>query len=173
MNRINMNNPNSTPQTLTYHSSMHLSHRQRGALKLRPGPAPTPTAAPAGRVPRIARLMALAIKFQGLIERGEVKDYADLARLGHVTRARVTQIMNLLNLAPDIQEAILFLPLVEGGRDSLKEGRIRPITSQTLWGEQRARWDALAPATLHRPNRASQPTTRVFPSKEGLTGGRT
>src|SRR3712207_3152134 len=33
-----------------------------------------------------------------------------VARLGHVTRARVTQIMNLLNLAPDIQEAILFLP---------------------------------------------------------------
>ncbi len=65
---------------------------------------PKKTAAPAPpRIPRITRLMALAIKFQDMIDRGEVKDYADLARLGLVTRARVTQIMNLLNLAPDLQ----------------------------------------------------------------------
>jgi hypothetical protein len=43
-----------------------------------------------------------------LIQQGVVKDYADLARLGQVSRARITQIMNLLNLAPDIQEPILF-----------------------------------------------------------------
>ena len=59
------------------------------------------------RIPRIARLMALAIKFQDMVDRGEVRDYADLARLGYVSRARITQIMNLLNLAPDIQEHIL------------------------------------------------------------------
>ncbi|GIW55523.1 MAG: hypothetical protein KatS3mg082_1927 [Nitrospiraceae bacterium] len=59
------------------------------------------------RIPRITRLMALAIKCQDMIDRGEVKDYADLARLGFVTRARVTQIMNLTLLAPDIQETIL------------------------------------------------------------------
>ncbi len=45
-----------------------------------------------------------------LIREGVVTDYAELARLGHVTRARVTQIMNLLHLAPDIQETLLFLP---------------------------------------------------------------
>lgn len=45
------------------------------------------------------------------------RDHADLPRLGHVTRARVTQIMNLLNLAPDIQGAILFLLPVKFGRD--------------------------------------------------------
>lgn len=60
------------------------------------------------RIPRVARLMALAIKFQDMVDRREVKDYADLARLGYVTRARLTQIMNLLLLAPDIQEQILF-----------------------------------------------------------------
>ena len=59
------------------------------------------------RIPRITRLMALAIKFQEMVERGEVRDYADLARLGYVTRARITQIMNMLNLAPRIQEDIL------------------------------------------------------------------
>lgn len=59
-------------------------------------------------IPRIARLMALAIKFQNMVDRGEVRDYADLARLGYVSRARITQIMNLMNLAADIQEEILF-----------------------------------------------------------------
>ena len=68
-------------------------------LKLR-GRAKLPMEAAAPRMPRITRLMALAIKFQTMVERGEVRDYADLARLGYVTRARITQIMNLLNLAP-------------------------------------------------------------------------
>ena len=53
--------------------------------------------APAGRVPRISRLMALAIQMQRLIDEGAVRDYAELARLGHVSRARITQIMNLAN----------------------------------------------------------------------------
>src|ERR1700691_723991 len=60
-------------------------------------------------IPRITRLMALAIKFQDMVDRGEVRDYADLARLGFVTRARLTQIMNLMLLAPDIQEEIMGL----------------------------------------------------------------
>ena len=54
--------------------------------------------------------MALAIKLQNMVDCGEVRDYADLARLGYVTRARLTQIMNLLLLAPDIQEHLLSLP---------------------------------------------------------------
>jgi hypothetical protein len=46
-------------------------------------------------IPRIARLMALAIRFEGLVRKGTIRDYADLARRGHVTRARMTQIMKL------------------------------------------------------------------------------
>ena len=69
-----------------------------------------------GRVPRISRLMALAIRFDELIARGDIKNYAQLARLGHITRARVTQIMNLLHLAPDLQEQILLLPRIQAGR---------------------------------------------------------
>lgn len=61
------------------------------------------------RVPRISRLMALAIRFDELVRSGQVKDYAELARLGRVSRARITQIMNLVNLSPQIQEDILFL----------------------------------------------------------------
>ena len=70
-------------------------------------PDPVSDAGSRSRVPRITRLMALAIKFQDMVDRGEVRDYADLARLGYVTRARITQIMNLLNFAPDIQEGVL------------------------------------------------------------------
>ncbi len=75
-----------------------------------------------------------------------MKDYAELARLGHVTRARVTQIMNLLNLAPDIQEAILFLPAVEGGRDPIKEWQVRPVAAEAVWARQRDLWRPLATA---------------------------
>ena len=96
-----------------------------------------------GTVPRISRLMALAIRFDGLIQRGEVQDYADLARLGYVTRARITQIMNLLNLAPDIQEALLFLPRTLQGRDAISERDIRPIARVPYWNRQRALWAQL------------------------------
>ena len=71
-----------------------------------------------GRVPRIARLMALAIRLEGLIRRGNVASQAELSRVGHITRARVTQIMNLLQLSPAIQEGLLFLPRVVSGKRS-------------------------------------------------------
>jgi len=54
--------------------------------------------------------MALAIHFDGLLRRGQVADLTELARLTMVTQPRITQVMNLLHLAPDIQEALLFLP---------------------------------------------------------------
>ena len=84
-------------------------------------------------IPRIARLMALAIRFEGLLREEAIRDYAELARLGRVTRARMTQVMKLLHLAPDIQEQILFLPLIKG----LNERNLRPIVSRIDWDEQR------------------------------------
>lgn len=96
-----------------------------------------------GNVPRISKLMALAIRFDGLIRQGEVHDYADLARLGYVTRARITQIMNLLNLAPDIQEALLFLPRTVMGRDLIREKDILPIAALPYWSRQRRMWAKL------------------------------
>jgi hypothetical protein len=89
------------------------------------------TAGPA--IPRIARLMALAIRFDRLLRAEEFRNYAEIARLGRVTRARMTQIMKLLNLAPDIQEQILFLPHLRG----LNERNLRPIVNQIDWKEQR------------------------------------
>jgi len=104
-----------------------------------------------GNVPRVSRLMALAIKFDGIVRRGEVRDYADLARLGYVTRARITQIMNLLNLAPDIQEEILFLPRTVKGRDPIRERDVRPIAAVLHWNRQRKMWKALLKERM--PNR--------------------
>lgn len=43
-----------------------------------------------GNVPRVSKMMALAIRFQGLISRREVRDYADLARLGYSRSNRST-----------------------------------------------------------------------------------
>jgi hypothetical protein len=96
-------------------------------------PAKTQPVAVGDSIPRIARLMALAIRFEGLVKDGTVRDYADLARRGHVTRARMTQIMKLLHLAPDIQERLLFLPPIGG----INERNLRPIVRQTDWTEQR------------------------------------
>ncbi len=101
---------------------------------------------PPGRVPRIARLMALAIHMQRLVDEGVVRDYAELARLGHVSRARVTQVTNLNFLAPCIQEAILFLPRVQSGRDPIREHAVRGIAATVDWGRQRRMW-----ADLRRP----------------------
>ncbi len=133
-----------TVQTgLTFQRKVHFTQARRGRKQMAVGEAPAPAPVPLGRVPRIARLMALAIRFEGLLARGEVRDYAELARLGHVTRARVTQIMNLLNLAADIQEAILFLPPVETGDDPIKEWQLRPIAARPGWQTQRRLWHRL------------------------------
>ena len=80
---------------------------------------------------------------QRLLDDGFVRDYAELARPGHVSRARITQIMNLNLLAPDIQEEILFLPRVERGRDPVREHVVRHIAATADWGKQRRVWGGL------------------------------
>ena len=92
------------------------------------------------RIPRITRLMALAIKFQDMVDRGEVRDYADIARLGYVTRARLTQIMNLSLLAPDIQEQILLLVPRPTGLAPAAERSLRRVSLAAHWEEQRQLW---------------------------------
>jgi hypothetical protein len=94
---------------------------------------PSRTAPGQLRVPRLSRLMALAIRFDALIRDGAVTDQAMMARLGGVTRARLTQIMHLLHLAPDIQEELLFLPA--GSR--MVERTIRPVMRLIGWEDQR------------------------------------
>lgn len=123
---------------ITIERKVHFGPGRRARKELRAGEAPP--AAPAGRVPRVARLMALALRFDRLIRDGVVADQAELARRGHVSRARLTQIMNLLCLAPDIQEAILFLPATERGRDAITERELRPLAATPSWSKQRKMW---------------------------------
>ena len=96
-----------------------------------------------GRFPRVAQVLALALQFQEMIDTGEVRGYADLARLGCVSRERISQIMLLTWLAPDIQQAILMLPPAPGGRFPICEDMLHPIARLPLWEEQRERWRKL------------------------------
>ena len=94
---------------------LHFARRARGRLVA--DVAPPVATVPTGRIPRVSRLMALAIHFDRMIREGKVADLSELARLAHVTQPRMTQIMNLTRVAPDIQEAILFLPATLSGRE--------------------------------------------------------
>ncbi len=118
-------------------------HRARPSKRVRIREGARPTPPPEGSVPRIARLLALAHHYSGLVERGEVKGYAELARLTHVTRARITQVMNLLFLAPDIQEEILDLPRTKKGDDPIRERQLREVIGRVDWDEQRVSWKAV------------------------------
>jgi hypothetical protein len=93
--------------------------------------------------------MALAIRLDQMIKDGIVIDQAELARLGHVTRARLTQIMNLLLLAPDIQEAILGLPMSVMGRDAVTERDVRRLTAEPSFLKQRQMWASMKPSKHH------------------------
>jgi hypothetical protein len=129
--------------TLTIERQVHFQAQARGRKQLRVGPEPPRPAPDPGRVPRVARLMALAIRFEGLLRAGVVRDYAELARLGHVSRARVSQVMALLSLAPDLQEAVLFLPRTLRGRDPIPLWRLLPIAAALDWRKQRRLWAGL------------------------------
>jgi len=124
--------------------------RKRAVVATTSGDEPLPSDAqadgvnaPGGRVPRVARLMGLAIRFDQLLRDGVVANQTELARLARVTQPRMTQIMNLLHLAPDIQEDILFLPLVSEGRDAVSERDLRAITRCEPWPTQRRGWRQL------------------------------
>jgi hypothetical protein len=105
-----------------------------------PKAAAPPPVAKYARYPRITQVVALALQFQEMIDRGEIRQHSDIARRGCVSRERVSQIMVLVWLAPDIQEAVLRLPQVPGGRFPVAEGTLRRIASQPLWEDQREHW---------------------------------
>lgn len=115
---------------------------------------------PPGRVPRVARLMALAIKMNDLLAQGRSLSQSDLAELGQVTKARMTQILNLTLLSPGIQAEILDLPLVERGHDPISESDLRPICAESSWSRQEELWRRLvADTTLPMP--IAVPNTRT------------
>jgi len=94
-------------------------------------PIPEPESSP----PRIARLLALAHKLDALVRSGAVSSYSELARLGHITPARLTQIMVLLHLAPSIQEYLLFISTADA--QFIKELGLREIAREPRCDRQR------------------------------------
>jgi len=124
--------------TLEY--AIHFNKGHNGRKQLRQGKAPEPETLPVGSIQRVSKVMALAIKMGRMIEEGIVKDYTELATLGRVTCARITQIMNLLYLAPDIQEEILFLGRVTKGKDPIVEKQLAKVAMLDDWELQRRSW---------------------------------
>jgi hypothetical protein len=133
---------------LTREWEVHFRRRGRGASKeLHTNQQPEEAAPQPVRLARVARLMALALRFETLLRNGTVANYAELARLGHVSSARISQILNLLHLAPDLQEEVLFLTRKGRGRDPIFLARLQPIAAQFDWARQRRLWRELLVVT--------------------------
>lgn len=122
-----------TPLRLEY--TVHFATQAKGRKTIKQGEKPKTI----GHVPRVARLLALAHHFDALIEQGAVKDYAEIAKMAQMSRARVTQILTLKFLAPDIQEHIAMLPQSHG-TDRISEKKIRRIAMIPEWAMQRLHW---------------------------------
>ena len=129
--------------SMTIACAFHIERRNKGRQEMKAGDVPR-TPCERGRVPRVAKLLALAHRFEDLVRNAEVADYAELARLGRVSRARVSQIMSLLSLAPDLQEQVLFLPRTQRGRDPIQMRHLLPIAQVPDWKIQRQLWAVLA-----------------------------
>lgn len=127
---------------ITVTKQVFFTRSERGRRRIADEPAPTQTLPP-GRVPRVSRVMALAIRFDDLLQRGVIANTVELARLAKVTQPRITQVMNLLHLAPDIQEELLFLPNVLAGRDPINEKQLRRVCGMPSFVCQRRAWEKL------------------------------
>src|SRR5262249_12387339 len=129
--------------------TVSFQRRGRGARKVLEIRAEKPPSFPAaGRVPRVARLLALAHRLDELVRSGQVVDRAALARAGNVSQARIAHIASLLHLAPPIQEEILFLPPTARGRDPIHLAQLLPIARTHDWRVQQRLWSELRAATV-------------------------
>lgn len=133
----------------------------RGRAKVFTQDEPVPPKPEPKRPLRVARMLALAHRMQAMLDSGEVDDQATLARRLGFSRARVTQLLDLLLLAPDIQEEILFTQ-VPPGRDPVTEHGLREAVRASLWAEQREIWarigcELLATGSNSARSRRSEP----------------
>jgi len=130
-----------TDKQLVVRRHVRFSSGQRGRRKLRS--ATTNHPAPAAAIPRISRLMALAIVLDEMVRTGKVASYAELATIAHVSRSRLVQIMSLVNLAPDLQEALLLLGPNGPAPAPSTERQLRQVVVATNWEAQRRAWQHL------------------------------
>jgi len=119
------------------------------AMPTRPGSRTEAASESGGRIPRVSRLMALAIKFERLVREGTVHSYRELAEAGQISRARMSQIMHLSDLAPEIQEELLFLPKTTTGPDRYTEKQLRQVARSIDWEWQKRQFRALGEHTAN------------------------
>jgi hypothetical protein len=138
--------PASVPRSLRVSAPLA---RVRGAtVDLKPPPRPRPTSPS-----RVARMLALGHEIVRLVGAGLLKDQADAADLLGFTRARISQIVDLTLLAPDIQEALLFGD--EGTGQA--ERRLRGVVAVGDWAAQREKFRMVRPSTVCRPGASTEP----------------
>jgi hypothetical protein len=125
-------------EQLVVRRHVKFSSGERGRKRLRAKASATLPPAPA--IPRISRLMALAVVLDEMVRTGKVASYTELSRIAHVSRSRLVQIMSLVNLAPDVQEAVLFLPAALSSTDPVTERQLRQVVARADWEAQRSLW---------------------------------
>ena len=112
---------------------VHFQRDRRARKVVRSGPPPekAPDA-----LPRIARLLTLAHKWEGMVRRAEAKDYTEIARRMGLTKVRVSQVLGLTLLAPDLQDRLLLAP-GEAHARPIPEHRLRDVSGEPRWTAQR------------------------------------
>ncbi len=124
-----------THHTIDFHFTTEPGRTGGQRLRGRKGKEPPPVYEPTpSEIPHpLARRMAMAIECKRLIESGTVADAAEMARIAGVTRARMTQVLDLNLLAPDLQERLLFL-----SKDvKLNPRTVSAASRMRTWGDQR------------------------------------
>jgi len=107
-----------------------------------PPPRGKPKPPKVPRTPRVVEFLRKALEWQALLESGEAKNQADIARREGISRVRVTQVMRLLRLAPEIQQHVLALPETIR-RQVISERALRPIAHLEDVTDQKARFQEL------------------------------
>ena len=140
-----MSQQNDSQNLLRVEFQVHFQTGYRGRKNLKRGASPKIPEYQSEDFPRLTRLLALAYRWNRLIEEGAIIDYAEIASIMGLSRARITQIMDLLYLAPKIQEEIL-LP-AEGKPATIPERAVRSISMFPTWGNQCKAWKNITGGT--------------------------
>ena len=95
--------------------------------------------------------MACAIVFDEMLRRGEVTSYRELAEIAQVSPARLSQVMALLDLCPQVQQELVLLATASPSSDRITERRLRLLRGEVSWIEQARLWQSLRQRTPRVP----------------------